>query len=287
MSSSPFNGDSFKKREFKKLCYLIGFSQAQINNALENTASSYKQWSEEKYDKKTGKLKTYKDGTIKKRNFRNPSPLLKAVQSRIKSKVLSEIKLPDNVHGGVKGRSNITNAKPHQGNKCRFTTDLQEFYPNIKTKQVYEALIARGFSCHTSHWLTRLTTLDNEVPQGAPTSTAISNLVFFETDIKLINLCTQNEIVYTRYVDDLTFSSQKDFGHLIKAIITIVSDSHFKINYRKTKYSGMQPVTGIDIFLNKIDGTEKIIEKAKRESEENSQLKPISNYLNRIRRTNK
>jgi len=287
MNSSESKNDAFKKYEFKRLCHILGFNQKQILSVVDNIDVNYKEWSKKKTDKKTGEVKKYKDGTEKIRIFRDPSKLLKCIQGRIKDNILAPIKLPKKVHGGVKKRSNITNAKPHQGNKYIFTTDLQEFYPNITSKKVYETFLSLKFSTHFSHWLTKLTTWKYELPQGTPTSTHIANLVFLETDLKLIDICNKNSITYTRYVDDLTFSSQQDFRQLLNDILEIIVSGDFKLSYRKTKYSGNQTVTGIEIFLNKIDAPERIIEKAKNEIETNTDTKPFTNYLNNIRKTNR
>ena len=288
MSSSPSKeAAAYRRREWKKLCHLIGFTKEQIERVLVYADVSYRSWSEDKLDRKTGQAKTYKDGTVKKSTYNEPSVLLKAIQSRINKNIFSLIHFPPNVHGGAKKRSNITNAKMHQGNKYLFGTDLTDFYPNIKTSQVYSALIGRGYSPHLAHWLTRLTTINDEVPQGAPTSTAISNLVFFETDILMAKFCKENKITYTRYIDDLTFSSQQNFGHFIAAILSIISTSKFKINHRKTDYKPYQLITGIKIFLYKIDGSDKIIEKAREELLNGRPIKPVNSYLGNIRKTNK
>ncbi len=286
MNSSPSKNESYKKYEFKKFCHIIGFKQSEIMNLLTSIDKNYKEWSEVKEDK-TGKAKTYLDGTIKTRTFRNPSQLLKVVQKRIKNNMIDKIPLPDNVHGGVKKRSNITNAKAHQGNKYLFETDLQEFYPNINMARVYQTFYNLGYSAHISHWLTTLTTRKNELPQGSPTSTGISNLVFLQTDYKLIKLCKEHNITYTRYVDDLTFSSQQDFGHLVAEILNTVINDNFKISRRKTNYEGEQTVTGIKVLLNKIDAPQKILDKAKLEVDTKAEIKPYTNYLNNIRKTNK
>jgi RNA-directed DNA polymerase len=281
------NSSQYKRNEFKKLSAAIGFKPVDVETIISNIDSYYKEWGEKKIDKKTGDIKKYKDGTIKKRTIRSSLKELKAIQGNIKNKILVPISLPDCVHGGVKGRSNITNAKPHQGNKFQFTTDLQEFYPNISSQRVYDTFVKLNFSPHFSYWLTKLTTWKFELPQGTPTSTHIANLVFLETDLQLIELCQKHEITYTRYVDDLTFSSQKDFRPLLNDILNIVTLNGFKLSYRKTKYSGKQTVTGINVYLNKIDAPEKIIEKSKAEIENNSDIKPFTNYLNNIRKTNK
>lgn len=285
MSSSLSKKEAFKKYEFKKLCYLLGFKQKDILNLLNAIEGNYVEWTKKKEDK-NGNPKKYLDGTIKTRTFRNPSTFLKEIQRRIKRNILDKIVFPDCVHGGRKGRSNITNAKPHQGKKYIFETDLQEFYPNVPKEKVYQAFLDIGHSTHISHWLTVLTTKSNELPQGSPTSTALANLVFLNTDKKLILLCKEQDITYTRYIDDLTFSSQKNFGNVIGKIIDIVIADNFKISRRKTNYKGNQSVTGVNVFLNKIDAPQHILEKSQNEINNNNEKKPYTNYLNNIRKTN-
>ena len=280
------NSSQFKVNEFKRLCVILGFKPGIIEDITKNIDGYYKEWVEKKIDKKTNLPKTYLDGTVKHRIIRPSQKELKVIQSRIKDKLLVPIKLPDIVHGGVKKCSNVTNAKPHQGNKYIFTTDLQEFYPSITSKRVYD-ILCRFYSPHYSHWLTKLTTWKHELPQGTPTSTHIANIVFLDTDIKLIKLCNANNITYTRYVDDLSFSSQQDFKHLLNEILSIITSSNFKISYRKTQYKGNQTITGINVFLNKIDAPDKIIEKSKIELETKTMHRPYTNYINTIRKTNK
>lgn len=286
MNSSQSKNELFKKNEFKKLCFTIGFKRSEIKLLLENIDKNYSKWSEDKTDK-LGNPKRYLDGTIKTRTFRNPSTFLKLVQKRIKVNVIDKVTLPENVHGGVKKRSNITNAKAHQGNKYLFETDLQEFYPNINKETVYKIFLGLGYSSHISHWLTKLITVDNQLPQGSPASLGISNLVFIKTDKKLKEYCKTHSITYTRYVDDLTFSSQQDFGERIQEILDIVINDNFKINRRKTKYDSDQTITGIQPYLNKIDAPENIIEKSKNEIELNAEKKPYTTYRNNILKTNK
>ncbi len=280
------NSSQFKKNELKKLCSLISFKPDCIRQVAANIDSYYSEGVENKKDNKTGGLKKYKDGTIKVRIIRPSKKELKKIQVRIKNRILNLIELPDCVHGGVKRRSNITNAKPHQGKKFQFTTDLQDFYPSVSSKKVYDTFISLSFSPHLAHWLTKLTTWKKELPQGAPTSTHIANLVFLRTDCALICLCNQNNITYTRYVDDLTFSSQQDFRHLISDILHIITANNFKLSHRKTKYKGNQTITGIEVFLNKIDAPDRIKEKAKIEAVTNAVNRPYTNYLNSIRKTN-
>ena len=244
---------------------IIGKSKKELDDFVNEIDRYYTEWTDLKFDKKTNQPKKYKDGTIKQRIIRPSRMPLKIIQKQIKDRILSLIELPDNVHGGVKKRSNITNAKPHQGKKYILTTDLQNFYPSIKAHRVYDTFIELGFNAQCAFYITRLTTWKGNLPQGTPTSTHISNIVFLKTDYKLIEFCNTHNITYTRYIDDLTFSSQLDFQDAIGEILEIILQSGLKISRRKTFYNGSQTVTGIKIYLNKIDATEKIIAKVKEE----------------------
>ena len=278
----------YKKRQLKLLASILYCTPIEIEYLSENIDSYYNKWVEAKKDKATGKLKTYSDGTPKKRIIRPSLGQLKAIQKSIRINILSKAELPDNIHGGIKKKSNITNAKKHQGNKYQFATDLQDFFPSVNHRQIYKLFLTLGYSNYIAHWLTKLTSIEFELPQGTPTSTAIANLVFLEIDKNLIALCQSNQITYTRFVDDLTFSSQKDFRFLTTEIINIVKRGGFKISYRKTKYEGSQILTGIKVFNNYIDAPKKIKAKAKEESNDISDThKPFSSYLNQIRKTNK
>ncbi|MFX3625826.1 MAG: reverse transcriptase family protein [bacterium] len=281
------NSLHFKKNEFKKLCFIIGIEPSIVRNVVENIDSFYHEWYENKLDKKTGDFKRYKDGTKKQRVLRPSLKELKLIQKRIKDKILTSIELPVNIHGGVKKKTNITNARLHKGKKYQFTTDLQDFYPNISSKFVYETFVGLGFSTHFSHWLTKLTTWKYGLPQGAPTSTHMANLVFLNTDKELIKLCEKHNITYTRYIDDLTFSSQQDFKPILNEILSIITGYGFKISYRKTNYKSGQSITGIKALLHKIEAPKTIEEKAKAESNSTSTSKPYTNYLSNINKVNK
>jgi len=277
----------FEKAEFKKFCYNIGIKKELVSEISSNIDHYYNEWQEIKKDKVTGESKKYKDGTVKKRTIRPSLKELKVIQRAIKERILVPITMPPNIHGGVKKKSNITNAKPHQGKKFQFTTDLQDFYPSIKYKRVYDTFLKFKFSNHYSHWLTKFTTWKFELPQGTPTSTHVSNIVFLETDYRLIEFCNRYDITYTRYVDDLTFSSQKCFKQHLQTLLEIVLDSGFKLSHRKTKYEGFQNITGIDVFNNYIDAPKKILEKTKEGIALRRDLKAYQIYVENIRKTNR
>lgn len=262
---------------------IIGFDEIELKELIKYIDSQYREWDEIKWDKKTNLPKTYKDGTNKKRTIRPSKAKLNLVQQKVRKLILSKIELPKNVHGGRKKHSNITNGKPHQGKKYILTTDLKDFYPSVNHKTVYNTFIDLGFNIQTAFYLTRFTTWKNELPQGTPTSTDISNIIFLKTDLELIKLCDERKITYTRYVDDLTFSAPFDFQNSIKEILNIIKNSKLKISWRKTIYAGNQTVTGIIPLLNKISAPEKILQKVQEEKQLSDDIrKPYTIYNNNI-----
>ncbi|MEE1897281.1 reverse transcriptase family protein [Flavobacterium rakeshii] len=280
--------NSLESRQKLHFPSIIGFSNKELKKIISNIDKYYREWTEQKKDKNTGLPKTYKNGKVKERTIRPSKSKLKIIQSRINNRILNEIELPNNIHGGRKKHSNITNAKPHQGKKYILTTDLKDFYPSVKYSSVYQTFLELGFNKQTAYYITRLTTFKGELPQGTPTSTHISNIVFLKIDLLLIDFCSNNGITYTRYIDDLSFSSQSNFQDHVETLLEIVKNSGFKISWRKTFYNGSQTITGIKIFLNKIDAPEKILKKV---AEEKLLLantpKPYTSYRNNIIKTNK
>lgn len=266
---------------------IVGYNDSFLKNLAQNIDKEYTERTEYKIDKLTGNIKTYSDGTKKTRVIRPSKKRLKALQKIVVKRILNQFKLPSNIYGGVKGKSNISNAKVHQGKKYIFTTDLQDFFPSIKTPHVYQKFINLGFSTQFTTYIIKFTTWKGELPQGTPTSNGIANLLFLDTDYLLIELCNNHKITYTRFVDDLTFSSQQDFSEIIPTILKIVKESGFKISYRKTDYKKNQIITGVQVFNHKIDASPDIIKKIKR-YEKDSKEDPthLKKYRERILSTN-
>lgn len=266
---------------------IIRKSQKDLDKLVENLDSYYREWSKVKLDKETGLPKKDKNGNIKSRIVRESKGIIKDIQGRISNRILKHIKLPNNIKGGVKGESNITNARFHKGNRYIFTTDLENFFPSIKVGRVYETLLMLGFNKLTTHYITRFSTWKGEVPQGIRTSTYIANLVFLETDYKLIEFCEKNNIKYTRFIDDLTFSSQVDFGDKIAHILEIIHQSKFRINWRKTKYGGKQIATGIQLNPSRMIAPKTILDKVEFEKLlPQESPKPYTRYKENIDRVN-
>jgi hypothetical protein len=83
--------------------------------------------------------------------------------------------------------------------------------------------------------LTRLTTFDGQVPQGAPTSTPLANLVLLKLDRRFMRLAELHDFRYTRWVDDLTFSGGYRLLKLRSLLVRVVVDEGFAVSEAKTK----------------------------------------------------
>ncbi|MBL7136498.1 MAG: RNA-directed DNA polymerase [Candidatus Marinimicrobia bacterium] len=242
------------------LAYILGYEYDVIKYVLDNIEKHY-------YEKKEPKIND--DGTQKTRKgepqyrILNPSKgLLEEIQNKIKIKIISKIQFPEYIFGGIRGKSNINNAKRHQGRKYHFCTDLQKFYPSVTYKDVYDMFINHSFSPDVSHILTLLTTYKGCLPQGTHTSPYLANLVFLPIDKRLLEFCKDKNIIYTRYVDDLSFSSSSNFKNYTFGLIDIINDCGYKINHIKTTYKiGPSLVTGIVVNNNNLDVREDQIRK--------------------------
>ncbi len=236
----------------KHLAYTLDFDLDVIKHVIENIDRYYYKKIEPKTnDDKTPKMK---NGEPVNRILYPSKDLLKEIQVKIKDKILSKIPLLSHIHGGVTKKSNITNAKKHQGKKYFFCTDLQGFFPSVNHMYVYNMFINNSFSADVSHLLTLLTTYKGCLPQGTPTSPHLANLVFLPIDKVLLEFCKEKKIVYTRFVDDLSFSSQTDFKDKTPNIIQIICDNGYNISHKKTFYKvGPTLVTGIKVKNNCLD----------------------------------
>lgn len=180
----------------------------------------------------------------------NPIDPLKYVQHRINRWLLSDLKLPNHIHGGVRGCSPVTNASIHTQTACVVTLDIGKCFPSITNDQVFyvwNSLL--GYSPTISRLLTQLTTFEGHLPQGAPTSTSLANLVLMVPDEKYQTLSQRLGLRMTRFVDDIAFSG--DHSRLvINSVVDVLHHAGFRAPHRKIKVmprSMPQVVTGLSV----------------------------------------
>jgi RNA-directed DNA polymerase len=166
------------------------------------------------------------------------------------------------VHGFTRGRSPQTNAAIHRGQRWILRIDLKDFFPTVNFGRVRGVLMAHPFDfpAGVATALAQLCCHRNALPQGAPTSPVISNLVCRSLDTELSRLAMAAHCHYTRYADDICFSSgQRVFPGALATILNelpvlnpdlrrLIESNGFTINDEKTRlmrWSQRQRVTGI------------------------------------------
>jgi RNA-directed DNA polymerase len=199
-----------------------------------------------------------------------PQPMLAAAQRWVLAEVLTPLPVEEPAHGFVRGRSTVSNAEPHCARDLVVNQDLSDFFPTITFRRVRGLFESLGYSGAVATVLALLTTEpprapvdydgvrswvevgERALPQGAPTSPAISNQVARKLDRRLSGMCAVMGWSYTRYADDLTFSApagkRDEVALLLARVRRIVEGEGFAINPKKGRVqrsAGRQLVTGV------------------------------------------
>ncbi|RZK60779.1 MAG: RNA-directed DNA polymerase [Pedobacter sp.] len=224
--------------------------------------------------KKWGKPQQNNDGTLRYRYTQEPYIKLKLIQREINI-LLQKIPLPDVMFGSIKGKNNIMNAVVHINSSYFLTVDLKNYFSNITNAQVHQTLLSIGFSSSEARLLTRLTTFDGHLPQGAPTSATLANLVFSTTAQNITSYCENKQITFTAYLDDLAFSSSKNFKEYIPEILEIIKQNGYYLNHKKICYRRRScEVTGLFIRRGQLH--------LKKEMQENLENLGVRRYAERV-----
>jgi RNA-directed DNA polymerase len=174
----------------------------------------------------------------KRRIIDNPSEELKAVQSLIVRRLLQSVALPKHICGGMKGKSVVDNVALHRGSQILVSMDIARFFPSITNKHVYQVWSdLLGCSPRISALLTRLTTFERHLPQGAPTSTILANLVLYSCDEPIRRECVRRGIQYSSWVDDLAFSSGNP-RLVIDTVVATLKKNGFRTSRKKMRIAG-------------------------------------------------
>lgn len=203
--------------------------------------------------------KYYKKFIIPKRDgadriIHQPSYSMKIIQRWVLQEILYKIPHTEYSYGFKKGKGSPLkkNAEIHSENLFIMKMDLKDFFHSIKRKKIYRLFNQIGYNEVVSNLLTNLTTTNDKLPQGAVTSPYIANLVCRNLDKRISKYCNKRQIKYSRYADDLFFSSNDKIK--LKAIYNmvrkIVQDEGFQLNTNKTKLmtpKGRKSITGVTI----------------------------------------
>lgn len=227
------------------------------------------------YHRKVSKITHYHKFNIPKKSggvriISAPKSKLKKLQYWVLHNILEALPTGEYSHGFVTGRSICTNAQPHVGKDIVVNLDLQNFFPTITFKRIKGLFSRLGYSEQIATILALICTEtpcdkvemdgvayyvqngERVLPQGSPASPAISNLIAWRLDKKIQGLAIKYGFTYTRYADDLTFSSsadgEKNIARLLYFLEKIIRSEGLYINPEKTsimRKGRQQRVTGI------------------------------------------
>ncbi len=227
------------------------------------------------YGRKVSKISHYRRFLMPKKRgghrlISAPMPRLKQAQRWILEQILEKVALHDAAHGFRKERSILTNAAPHCQAPLVINLDLRDFFPNVSWKRVYGLFLALGYSRSVATIFAQLCTeppveeveMDGEtwqvatgvrhLPQGAPTSPAITNLLCRRMDARMVGIAAKHGFAYTRYADDLTFSSpngdREASRKLLWQVKRVIEEEGFQIHPDKLRIMGKgrrREVTGL------------------------------------------
>lgn len=206
------------------LSQLVGYNIDYIRNASNANSNQF-----------------YRCYKIKKRSsdamrvICEPLPSLKEIQRWILDNILSQVEISKFAKAYIVGSSIKDNARFHLRQKFVLRIDVKDFFPSIKGQNVFYIFRCIGYSKEVSAMLAGLTTLRNSLPQGAPTSPAISNIFMSQCDARIAGYCLSRKIRYTRYSDDFTFSGDFHVGKLTSFVNLVFKENGLRLNKTKTK----------------------------------------------------
>ena len=184
-----------------------------------------------------------------KRKLSVPDLILKRVQKSIADNILVQYPISRYAKAYKVGSSVQQNALPHVGKKKILKLDIEDFFDSILYSQVKEIVFfEEKYSESNRILLTMLCYYKESLPQGAPTSPAITNIIMFDFDEKVGAFCNKKNIAYTRYCDDMTFSGDFDEREIISFVKGELCKLGLFLKNRKTAVvsaTKRQTVTGI------------------------------------------
>ena len=231
---------SFSLADSQYLYYLCSFR----NSLLKSHKPGYR------YDSlyKTHLLPKKSGGN---RTITTPEDRLKKLQARIHQEGFSKKKIHQCAHGFQKEKSVLTNALVHVGYKCVLNVDIKSFFPNTSYELIYKACYKsfhKTLSNEAIFVLADICSYAGGLPMGAPTSPMLANIILEDADASISKVCKRNNINYTRYADDLTFSNDEAPLGVLPFVQKVLKDKGYELDPKKTnifRRGRRQMVTGL------------------------------------------
>ena len=238
----------------------LSVETVQEAEGLLDAGNGYEEWS---IDKKNGS----------KRQICSPRDQLKEIQERILSRLLYHIPVSVASHGFVPSRSIVTNALAHLQATHMINLDLKDAFPSVNQHRVEHALqiglgtIFKKFGVRVDSevrqslvkLIAKLTTFNDQLPQGSPTSGYLLNLACRTLDKRIFELLGEiaPNVIYTRYADDLTFTSREPMPeNILKRIKRTIQRAGFKWHPQKTHVAAAAKGQNLEICGLRVVGSE-------------------------------
>lgn len=224
--------------DLKHFSLLVGFKEGYIKRAITYPKGYYWSFCVKK-----------KNGGV--REIDEPLPNLKEIQKWILSNILYSQPSHKFAKAYIPHKRLKENARFHTNMQLVITLDIKDFFSSISRQSIENLFLSFGYSWSLSNLFSKLVCLNGSLPQGAPTSPYLSNLYMYDFDEELMHFCIENHIIYTRYADDLSFSTKNkdlDVSKLIETVKELLRKKGLVLNEKKTKIMGRnqrQTITGI------------------------------------------
>lgn len=242
-----------KLKSHNELANIFGYTYPLLVKIIYETKPKYK-YHQFKIPKKNGDF----------RQISSPSKKLKIIQTQLKDILYEIYPVKPSTHGFVRERSIITNAVRHLDKKYIFNIDIKDFFGSIHFGRIRNLFKSNPFNFNNSvsTILAQICCFNNALPQGAPTSPILSNMIAWKLDSQLQQLAKETKSTYTRYADDISFSftctKQRLPEEIVvlhdgkvspgRRLINIIEENGFNINCNKIRlcsnFSRME-VTGL------------------------------------------
>ncbi|MEH2260493.1 reverse transcriptase domain-containing protein [Nostoc sp.] len=204
------------------------------------------------------------------RQISTPITALKIIQTKLNQVLQTVYEIKPSVHGFVMGKNIVTNAQAHTKKRYVLNLDLTDFFPSINFGRVRGMFMATPYGLHpdVATVLAQICCHNNQLPQGAPTSPIVTNMICAKMDSQLQRLAKEYKATYTRYADDITFSTTlpkfpEELAYIVaeeyvdkifigNRLLSIINENGFEVNNPKNRLQvkgNHQEVTGLTTNL--------------------------------------
>lgn len=227
---------------FNHLCLLYGREPLYLASVINSPDNHYREF---KIKKKSGG----------ERIITVPYPALLEIQYWIYHNILKRKVIHHSAHGFTYKKSIITNSKIHAGQNHLLKIDIKDYFPSISLGRIICVFKSFGYPNKISFYLASICSYNRALPQGAPTSPILSNLVSKRMDEELMCLASTFNLKYTRYADDIAISGDIISDDVVEYAVNIVRKNGFTVNKTKTKLYKKKTrriITGISVLEKEI-----------------------------------